>query len=266
MFNVFLSGNYLKVITPTGKKLVGAAKNVEVIPSADGLFFTILNLREETIPVTVKTTLLENIPLASLADQAGTPYDANSWNTFYQNNTATIGAGGGASGGLTNTELRASAVEITQPTASLLKAQTTQQGTWTVQPGNTANTTPWLFNIVPNVFYGYNLTHHAKNTAGSTMLTSVKGSPVNINNVTVQNLNATTTYYLKLYNKATAPVLASDIPVFVFAVKPLETLVLPISNTRLGTGIAYAVTGGIANTDTTAVATANDIIVNINYI
>src|SRR5579863_814324 len=51
----------------------------------------------------------------------------------------------------------ASAVTVAQPTAANLNAtvvgtgtfamQATQAGTWTVQPGNTANTTPWLVEI-----------------------------------------------------------------------------------------------------------------------
>lgn len=34
-----------------------------------------------------------------------------------------------------------------QGTASMTPIQSSQSGTWTVQPGNTANTTPWLFNL-----------------------------------------------------------------------------------------------------------------------
>ena len=51
---------------------------------------------------------------------------------------------------------------------SLNAANATQSGTWTVQPGNTANTTPWIVSGANN-----NATQ-AANTAGNVI---VKGSP-----------------------------------------------------------------------------------------
>jgi hypothetical protein len=64
-------------------------------------------------------------------------------------------------GPLTNTELRAAAVPVSGPlTDTQLRATpvpvsgtvaATQSGTWTVQPGNTANTTPWLVKPVESL-------------------------------------------------------------------------------------------------------------------
>jgi len=61
--------------------------------------------------------------------------------------TVTANAGTGTmavSGPLTDTQLRATAV----PVSGTVTANAAQSGTWTVQPGNTANTTPWLTSTV----------------------------------------------------------------------------------------------------------------------
>lgn len=77
----------------------------------------------------------------------------------------------------------------------------------------------------------------------------------------IHAVNTTATlYYLKLYNKATAPVCGTDVPVFV---SPLPAAVSggpPVSpdisdGILFPLGIGFCITAGIADNDNTAAAT-----------
>lgn len=404
MYKISEKGNYLQIIAPDGTSYIGAKQEVKVIPNANNTLFSITGLCLQLEGYTKANNHLLNIPLNQLADANNIAFTLQTWETFYQNNTAvTVSSGvGGSSNGLTDAQLRATAIEtfttateladvtvigeanqtatvnniltttagvtatdvqrfrsfqiqvnstatagtflfegsndnviflpipvkntslssgdaivlpitatagsimyegpcmfnylrlrivtpltggsvqavsifsgnsyagltqiVGQSVASNNKMQASQAGTWTVMPGNTANTTPWLMNVSPSTSFGYSSIHQAKNTAGNTLLASVKASAGNINFVTISNAHASAPYFLKIYNKASAPTLASDVPSLIFRVPPATIVTIPCRNLRLTTGIAYAVTGGVADTDTTAIATANDIIVNINYV
>ena len=75
--------------------------------------------------------------------------------------------------------------------------------------------------------------------------------------------------YLKLYNKASAPVVGTDVPVMTLAI-PGNTagagFVLDTGGmgVAFATGIAYATTTGVADADASAVA-ANEILATILY-
>lgn len=64
--------------------------------------------------------------------------------------------------------------------------------------------------------------------------------------------------YVKLYNKASAPVLATDVPVLTIKIDAGATLPVKFGAVghRFATGIALAITSGAADTDATAVALA----------
>jgi len=119
---------------------------------------------------------------------------------------------------------------------------------------NTANSNPWLSTVVASAAQGASTTHHLI-SAASTNATSVKASAGAINTLQVSNLNVAVRY-LKLYNKASGPTVGTDTPVM--------TILLPASSNqfidcgaygiRFTTGIAYALTVGMAIADTGAVA------------
>lgn len=135
----------------------------------------------------------------------------------------------------------------------------------TVQPGNTANTTPWLVTDTPATTGG--LTAGRIISAATTNATSVKGSAGQLYTILAHNINAAVRY-LKLYNKATAPTVGTDTPI----------LTMPIPGNTAGTGfvincdkgwafslgVAAAITTGVADADTGAVA-ANEIVINFGY-
>lgn len=107
--------------------------------------------------------------------------------------------------------------------------------------------------------------HHNLVSAASTNATSVKGTAAVLNTIYFGN-NAATHAYVKIYDKATAPVVGTDTPVM--------TIMVPANGVaatgagyvgiRLTTGLAYAITGGAAVADTTAVA-AGQVTGFINY-
>lgn len=107
---------------------------------------------------------------------------------------------------------------------------------------------------------------HHRIAAGSGDLVNVKNSAGNIGSLTISNLNASTACFIKLYNKTTAPVLASDTPVQVYRVPANETVSIRTGpfGIRCSTGISYALVTGVANTDANGV-TANEVVVAMAY-
>lgn len=105
-------------------------------------------------------------------------------------------------------------------------------------------------------------------SAASTNATSLKASAGTLYALVVTNTNAAVRY-LKFYNKASSPTVGSDTPVLTFAI-PGNTAGAGFAinfdpGVHFGTGIAYAITTGAADSDTGAVA-ANEILVNGVYV
>lgn len=114
------------------------------------------------------------------------------------------------------------------------------------------------------VSLGATTTHHAI-SAATTNATSVKASAGTVNHIVVNNLNAAVRYF-KLYNKASAPTVGTDTPVLTLAIPAasVQSIDLGSRGLRLSTGIAYALTAGIAVADVAAVAAAEHA-VHISY-
>ena len=105
-------------------------------------------------------------------------------------------------------------------------------------------------------------------SAASTNATSVKGSGGTLHSLLAVNINAAVRY-LKLYNKATAPTVGTDTPVLTLAI-PGNTAGAGFAlsfdpGIDFSLGIGLALTTGVADADTAAVA-ANDITVNGSYV
>ena len=102
--------------------------------------------------------------------------------------------------------------------------------------------------------------------AATTNGTSVKATAGAVKSVQGYNAKAAAVY-LKLYNKASAPTVGTDVPV--------KTIYLPASSAfafdfpagySFATGIAYALTLAAANADATALVSADIICLNVDYI
>lgn len=105
-------------------------------------------------------------------------------------------------------------------------------------------------------------------SAASTNATSLKASAGQIYGIQASNINAAVRY-LKLYNKASAPTVGTDIPVKVITI-PSTTVggsieICSVTGISFTTGIAFALTTGMADSDIGAVA-ATEIAVNIDYV
>lgn len=96
--------------------------------------------------------------------------------------------------------------------------------------------------------------NHQKTAAATTNLTSARTQRCNLMCAILTNASAATKW-VKLYDKATAPVLASDVPKAKIAVPAGSTVLLqPPDGLNFDTGFAYALTGAAADTDATALA------------
>lgn len=143
-----------------------------------------------------------------------------------------------------------------------------QNGTWNV----TVNTalpagTNTIGNVAPVATTSGGATAYHLVSAATTNATSVKASAGQVYSVQCFNTNASPRY-LKFFNKASAPVLGTDTPV--------KTIMMPGNSTGAGavvqfpvgvafsTGIAFAIVGGIADNDATAVG-LNDCVINFDY-
>ena len=93
-----------------------------------------------------------------------------------------------------------------------------------------------------------------RNSTADTNLATIKATAGTLYGITINNANASTRF-LKLYNKGSNPVLASDTPVLVIPIPANSTAVQDYGfGLRFGTGIAMAITAAVGDTDTTAVA------------
>lgn len=104
------------------------------------------------------------------------------------------------------------------------------------------------------------------NSAATTNATLVRTGPAQILHIIATNVSASIRY-LKIYNKATAPVVGTDVPVLVFAIPAGSFVNVPstLSGIYVNLGIGYAITGAAADSDTTAIA-ANDVKVLLSYL
>lgn len=100
-------------------------------------------------------------------------------------------------------------------------------------------------------------------SAAGTNATLIRASALTIYTMSVSN-NSASWRYLKLYNKASAPTVGTDVPAFVVGLPPGSTVTIANAvGMRFLTGLALAITAGIADTDATAIG-ADEVIVSLN--
>jgi hypothetical protein len=110
-----------------------------------------------------------------------------------------------------------------------------------------------------------NATLHTAGSAASTNATSVKASAGQIFCLTLTNMAAAVKYF-KLYNKASAPTVGTDVPVATIPIPATSSITIDFGaiGSRFTNGIAYAITNLMPDADTTAVA-AGDVKVKLDY-
>lgn len=103
-------------------------------------------------------------------------------------------------------------------------------------------------------------------SAATTNATSVKASAGSVHGFTATNTTASLKY-LKFYNKASAPTVGTDTPIWTQPLQPsnVPTIVRFPKTLNFSTGIAIALTGAAADSDTTALAAGDVVGLNIAY-
>lgn len=204
---------------------------------------------------TAGTASTDVITVQGIAGAVAVPVSGTFWQaTQPVSGTVTANAGTGS-------------FTVVQATAANLNATASQGGTWTVQPGNTANTTPWLMTDVAATNQG--VTPFTLVSAATNNLTLVKSSACGLYHISVQNL-ASTPVYLKLFNAAsTGAVTPGTTAATCQYMIPGNTagsgLVVGIpTGLDFSFGLVIMVTAGISLTDNTPVA-ANNQVVTLGY-
>lgn len=107
-------------------------------------------------------------------------------------------------------------------------------------------------------------TPYKRISAGTTDAANVKASAGQVYGVHVENSGASACY-LKLYDKATAPTVGTDVPVAVYRVGAGSSRDIIAPNGMAFTlGIGIGIVTGITDSNTTSV-NANEVMVNIEY-
>lgn len=103
-------------------------------------------------------------------------------------------------------------------------------------------------------------------SAANTNGTLLSSSPCDVYHISATNTTAALKY-LKIYNKSSAPVVGTDVPVMTIALQPSNVLTqIPIDlGLYLNKGLAIAITGLAATSDTTAVAIGDVVGLNILF-
>lgn len=145
----------------------------------------------------------------------------------------------------------------------------TEDGSVNSGQSNVALVVSLPYQLVGNNWLRGGSTPYTLISAASTNATNVKVTAGVLCMCVVTNVNAAVRF-IKFYNKASAPTVGSDTPVLVFAIPGATTgggvaVPIPAHGINFSTGISYALTTGIAHTDTGAVG-ANDVAVSLAYL
>ena len=131
------------------------------------------------------------------------------------------------------------------------------QGTYATEPipgAQVSATQPVSGSVTATIVNPAGTTYNVV-TAASTNSAVVKASAGMLYEITISNPTATAAY-VKLYNKTTAPVVGTDVPVMTISVPATSATTMPISlifgqvGKRFATGIGIACTAAAAATDT----------------
>jgi len=139
----------------------------------------------------------------------------------------------------------------TTATASSIATWTAQRGSYATEPipaSQVTGTQAVSGTVTTTAPTG---TAYSVTTAASTNAAVVKGSAGSLYDLTLSNPTATAAY-VKLYNKATAPTVGTDVPVLTIPVPASSCIPVTLGaiGKRFATGIGIAVTAAAVATDT----------------
>jgi len=99
--------------------------------------------------------------------------------------------------------------------------------------------------------WGTGIPFRLPSSAAGNNATLVKASEGQVHHLIGYNSNAAVRY-LKLYNKATAPTVGTDVPWLTIALPPSTAFSLPINGVQFPRGIGFGLVTGAADNDNTA--------------
>lgn len=140
-----------------------------------------------------------------------------------------------------------------------------QSGTWTVQPGNTANTTPWLVQLAQTGAQAYSITSPAF-VGGATYAGVVKASGAILGGIHVTSVTATAdaTTVVHFYNQTFTPTVGvgtNHLGRCVQVGPGTTDCDFGTQGVTITAGLAYTLTGGLPDTDSTVIPAAAAIII-----
>lgn len=119
----------------------------------------------------------------------------------------------------------------------------TQSGTWTVQPGNTANTTPWLVTPTPSSASGAAVAYTSSAALAANQVVKASAGNLYSFDVSADSTLSAAAWWIMIYDATSAPVDG--------AVTPAKCYAMPAGTTgyaaafftplRMGTGITIGV-------------------------
>ena len=114
------------------------------------------------------------------------------------------------------------------------------------------------------------LVHRLVSAGGSTNATLVNGGYTKLHYITL-TCAAAAAKFLKVYDKASAPTVGTDTPIATFQLVPTginggrNEINFDANPIHLKLGLAYALTGVLADNDTTALTAADVVAMNVVY-
>jgi hypothetical protein len=229
--------NTVTVTMSNTSSMTGGVLTFEVSPDSGTTWFPIAMARIDSF--TVETTYT----LSTVANRAWTT-SIDAFTNFRVRLSTTI-AGTGVATVLVAAQLFAiepiiavgQSVAASLQTTATLAAGTNLVGKVNLTPQTTGGATS--FTLI---------------SAASTNSTLVKASAGVLYMVVATN-NSATVSFLKMYNKATAPTVGTDVPVLTFMIPANGGIMVPIPSTGItfATGIGFGLTGLATTADTTAV-------------
>jgi hypothetical protein len=130
-----------------------------------------------------------------------------------------------------------------------------------------ANAPHWFNGTTWDMASKATTTARLPSSAATTNATSAKNASGTLHLVCALNTNAAVRY-LKLYDKASAPTVGTDTPRMTIALPPSNVSTcreFPNGGAYFGTGIAYALTTGATDGDSTAVGAGDVVGLNVDY-
>ena len=169
--------------------------------------------------------------------------------------TAVVGGNVSCSGVFSQQPFSNTTLNMQQATASNL------QTTAVIAPG--ANLVGDVGNQARATTGGIVAPFRLLSSAATTNATLIKASAGRLFLIIGRN-NAASIRYLKFYNKASAPTVGTDVPVLTIALDASSRFEIDLNpyGQFFTTGIAFAITGAVADNDTTAIAAADILALN----